>query len=374
MTGPADEVVPTPLADRWAVLSAGAFWGYRNAPGFVRATAKSVRSGALRTRCRAIRSAAEVYERALAESMPEAAGGFSSAVAGRLDRPARLGIVTSHRLHQEYAVQTGLRYGPDAAQLLDIWRRRDLPITARAPVVLFLPGGGWIYGRRRYQAHHMLAHLAECGWVCVAADYRVAPRHPWPTHIQDVNRVIAWVRTCIAGYGGDPGFIAATGTSAGGHLAALAGLTANDPEFRPDPGVDTSVDAVVSIYGRYDWEDRVGSEREMFMAFLERSVVQRLQSVAPETFRAASPIARVRPDAPPFMVIHGDADTVIPVEQARAFVAALRAVSQAPVVYAELPNAQHGFDMINNGRTAANADAIERFLRAAHQRHQQGRR
>jgi len=90
-----------------------------------------------------------------------------------------------------------------------------------------------------------------------------------------------------------------------------------------------------------------------------------MQAHDPDVFRAASPMARVHANAPPVLVIHGTADSIIPVGQARSFVAALREVSRSAVVYAELPGAQHGFDFLNNERTAHTADAVERFLRAA---------
>ena len=118
-------------------------------------------------------------------------------------------------------------------------------------------------------------------------------------------------------------------------------------------GSDTSVDAVVGIYGRYDWEDRSTAERARFVDFLERVVVKRKIDRHPELFRNASPIARVHADAPPFLVIHGSSDTIIPVEQARNFVDTLRAVSRSTVSYAELPGAGHGFDMTDGARTGA---------------------
>ncbi|PRC60832.1 esterase, partial [Mycobacterium sp. ITM-2017-0098] len=81
------------------------------------------------------------------------------------------------------------------------------------------------------------------GWICVSIDYRVSPRNTWPDHIVDVKRALAWIKEHIAEYGGDRNFVAIAGTSAGGHLAALAGLTANDPELQGDlpEGSDTSV-------------------------------------------------------------------------------------------------------------------------------------
>jgi acetyl esterase/lipase len=337
-------------------------WGYRHLPGLAVASARAATPRAVVSRSRAVRSAAGVYERALIDTLVAARTCRDIAQPAR---PGALGPLTAAALHRRYVARVGVPYGPDPAHRLDVWRRRDLPLDAAAPVLVYFPAGGWVYGSRRLQAHRMLAHLAEQGWVCLSADYRVAPHHPWPAHIHDVKRAIAWARTPAGEHGGGPGFVAVAGCSAGGHLATLAGLTANDPDYQPDlPGADTSVDAVVSIYGRYDWEDREGEERASFMAFLERVVVQRRQSCAPDVYRAASPLARVHPDAPPFLLIHGAKDTIIPVAQAREFVAKLREVSRAAVAYAELPGAQHAFDLIDNQRTASTADAVARFLHA----------
>src|SRR5258708_31579343 len=115
-----------------------------------------------------------------------------------------------------------------------------------------------------------MSHLAEMGWVCLSIDYRVAPHDRWTAHITDVKTAIAWARANVDKFGGDRNFVAIAGTSAGGHLAALAGLTPNDAEYQVDlpEGSDTSVDAVVGIYGRYDWEDRSTVERARFLHFL----------------------------------------------------------------------------------------------------------
>lgn len=131
-------------------------------------------------------------------------------------------------------------------------------------------------------------------------------------------------------------------------------------------GSDTSVDAVVPIYGRYDWEDRSTVERVRFVDFLERVVVKRKLDKHRDVFRKASPIARVHSDAPPFLVIHGTGDSVIPVAQARSFVEQLRAVSQTVVGYVELPGAGHAFDMIDGARTGSMSTAIGLFLNQIH--------
>lgn len=269
--------------------------------------------------------------------------------------------------HRRHLYRTSVRYGDHPAQLLDVWRRTDLP-AGPAPVLLFVPGGAWVHGSRTLQGYALMSHMAEQGWVCLSIDYRVAPHHRWPSHIIDVKTAIAWARANVDKFGGDRNFLAAAGTSAGGHLAALAGLTGNDPELQAvlPENSDTAVDAVVGIYGRYDWEDRSTAERVRFVNFLERVVVKRTIARHPEVFRKASPIARVHPQAPPFLVIHGSRDTVIPVEQARSFVERLRSASHSVVSYMEFPGAGHGFDLTDGARTGAMAAAVGLFLNQVH--------
>ncbi|MCW2607536.1 MAG: esterase/lipase, partial [Frankiales bacterium] len=311
--------------------------------------------GAAGRRARSHGRTGDVYAQALA-SLREAESETEAAFPSSRTRSAR----ALYELRRRYASPAPLSYGPDSAHRLDVWRRPDLPVDSSAPVLLFVPGGGWIHGSRRFQGYALLAHLVEQGWVCVSIDYRVAPHHRWPAHRTDVETALAWTRENVAAHGGDPRFVALAGCSAGGHLASLAGL---DPESR--------VGAVVSLYGRYDWQGRETRERARFMDFLEQVVVQQSQEVVPEVFRDASPLAQVQPGAPPFLVVHGSADTVIPVAQARAFVDALRAVSTSPVLYAELPGAQHAFDLVGSRRTAHTLAAVELFLRATHSAWQQ---
>jgi acetyl esterase/lipase len=257
-----------------------------------------------------------------------------------------------------------IRYGPHRhANLADIWRRADLPLDAKAPVLLQVPGGVWTIGMRRPQAYPLLSHLAERGWVCVSIGYRVSPRHSWPAHIVDVKRALAWVKENIADYGGDPDFVAITGGSAGGHLCALAALTPGDPQFQPGfEDADTSVAAAVPVYGRYDWLSTEGAGRTELIEMLERIVTKAKFIEHPQVYLDASPIAKVRADAPPFFVLHGTDDSIIPVPEARDFVTKLRGVSADVVAYSEIPHAQHAFDFFGSPRGHYTAEAIERFL------------
>jgi acetyl esterase/lipase len=271
---------------------------------------------------------------------------------------------------RRYLHKTAVRYGPHESQLLDVWRLPELPTTP-APVLIFVPGGAWVHGSRTYQGSALMSHLVEMGWVCLAIDYRVSPRNRWPRHIMDVKAAIAWARANADRFGGDRNFVAIAGCSAGGHLASLAALTPGDDRFEGElePGADTSVDATVSIYGRYDWHDRSTPERDGFVDFLENIVVQRRYARHKDIYRDASPIARVTESAPPFFVVHGSSDFLIPVAQARAFADELRATSRQTVGYLELPGAQHGFDLIDKNCTGSACTAITLFLNEIHRRH-----
>jgi len=198
----------------------------------------------------------------------------------------------------------------------------------------------------------------------VNIDYRMSPFATWPEHVIDVKRAIAWVREHADELGVDPGFVAITGGSAGGHLSALAALTAGDPDLQPGfEHADTSVQAAVPFYGVYDFLDEGRVHLPLLHSWiLEPLVFKARRTEHPERFAAASPVHRVHAGAPPFLVIHGTHDSLVPVSDARAFVEALRAASDAPVVYAELRGAQHAFDLIPSPRTAPTVEAIERFL------------
>jgi acetyl esterase/lipase len=101
------------------------------------------------------------------------------------------------------------------------------------------------------------------------------------------------------------------------------------------------------------------------LKMLEKSVMKVKESEHPELFRDASPTYRVRAEAPPFFVLQGVNDTLVPVESARVFVERLRSVSLAPVAYAELPLAQHAFDVLASLRCQATTSAVADFLEAA---------
>ena len=274
------------------------------------------------------------------------------------------GVARMLRIYRDYAHDGDISYGECGSRNhLDVWRRPDLDRSGRAPVLLQVPGGAWVTGNKRGQAHPLMSHLAELGWVCVAINYRLSPRSTWPDQIVDVKRAIAWTKEHIADYGGDPHWIAITGGSAGGHLSSLAALTPNDPQFQPGfEEADTRVQAAVPFYGVYDFTRTDDSLHPQMVPMLAKSVFKLSRTDISEPLRIASPITHIRDDAPPFFVLHGTNDSLVPVEQARSFTARLTEVSRQPVVYAELPYAQHAFDIFGSARAAHAAVAVEQFL------------
>ena len=236
------------------------------------------------------------------------------------------------------------------------------------PAIMQIHGGAWVIGDKREQGIPLLGHLAANGWVGFNVNYRLSPSATFPEHLIDLKRALVWIKDHAEEYGIAPDFIAVTGGSAGGHLTALMGLTANDPEYQPGfEDRDTTVQAAVPFYGVYDFTDRLKSQTKGFLnLFIEPYVMKAYLADEPEKFAKASPIDRVRADAPPFFVLHGDRDTLAPLADARLFVERLRAVSTQPVVYAELRGAQHAFDIFVSPRTAPVIEGVERFLDGVH--------
>jgi acetyl esterase/lipase len=288
----------------------------------------------------------------------------------RVDAPLtvrQIALPTMGRRRQ-YTRGRNISYGEFGRRnQLDVWHRPGGSVRSPAPVILQVHGGGWTIGRKEGQGEPLLTELVEQGWVGVAINYRLSPRSQWPDHIADVKRAIAWIKANIHEYGGDPSFVAITGGSAGGHLTALAALTPNDPAFQPGfEDADTTVQAAVPFYGVYDVADLADQGPNDIVALWESKIIGGSLTDQRDRFVQASPQARATAAAPPFMVLHGTNDTLVPVDQARRFVARLRAVSEQSVVYVELPLAQHAFDVFTSVRTIHVVRGVARFLTIAH--------
>jgi acetyl esterase/lipase len=143
------------------------------------------------------------------------------------------------------------------------------------------------------------------------------------------------------------------------------GLTANRAEFqREKPDVDTSVQACIPFYGVYDFLVRYDQHpnRRVYERFLTGKVLHESVKDNPALWDLASPVAQIHPDAPPFMILHGTHDSLAAVTEGRVFSKKLREVSRQPVVYVEMPGAEHAWEIVHSLRTEHTIDGVHRFL------------
>lgn len=279
--------------------------------------------------------------------------------------PARSMVRPFHMVRRQVVVERSVPVATvgDVTLHADVFHRSDKP--ANAPIVVYVHGGGWVIGYKQYQGLPILNQLAERGYVCVSASYRLSPRATFPDHAHDIYRAIAWAKANAARYGGDPSRVVVMGNSAGGHIAAVAALGDREPRLRPPELADADLSTIgaVCIYGVFDVHNRHGHWPGAGVRALMRDVVLKTTPEKdPDLYRLASPIDLVRRDSPPFLVIHGDHDSLVPVGESRRFVDALCQGSDARTVYLEVEGAQHAFDIFRSVRGAYAGNAIVTFL------------
>lgn len=243
---------------------------------------------------------------------------------------------------------SGVAFGDDPRLKLDVWAPRQRS-EAPLPVVTFFYGGGWVDGDRGEYGFVGRAFAAQ-GFVTILPDYRLVPNVRFPTFIEDSARAVRWTRDHIAEFGGDPGRINISGHSAGAYIGAMLSL---DRHYLADAGVDpAAVRAAALLSGPYD-----------FYPFTEQRGRDALGHWPRP--RETQPITFVRPDAPPMLLMHGTADTVVQPRNSRRLAAALTAAGAT----AELklyPGKSH-IDTIKSlsplfrGATSALADSVAFF-------------
>ncbi|MGW6742700.1 alpha/beta hydrolase fold domain-containing protein [Streptomyces sp. NPDC055025] len=231
-------------------------------------------------------------------------------------------------------------------------RLLDLSVPAGAapvPVVVWIHGGAWMEGDRRYppptvSADLLFGSLLRAGLAVATIDYRHAREAPFPAQLHDVKAAVRYLRHYAGTLGIDATRIGVWGESAGGHLAALAGLTgAAGPALDGTEGIaegDTSVAAVVDWYGVADLESLLtewSDPGNPAVTFLGGAPADH-----PRLAAAASPVTYAHTPAPPFLLIHGTADTVVPFAHSERLAGLLRAAgNDAEVV--PVPGAEHIF-------------------------------
>lgn len=204
-------------------------------------------------------------------------------------------------------------------------------VAGPLPLVVLVHGGSWRSGSRRDMAEFSY-DLAAQGYAAATIDYRLANGKSvvFPMPVADVLTAVRFLRDHASDLNADPQRVAVLGVSAGAHLSLLAGVAADDSVFdsaRPS-GETAGVRAVVAIEGPTDFTVDPASAASFQIKIVENFLGKTLDSLDASLLAAASPAHYARADGPPVLVIHGDADSVVPVSQARLLVGALNTAGQ----------------------------------------------
>jgi acetyl esterase/lipase len=205
-----------------------------------------------------------------------------------------------------------IAYGDGPRRTLDVYAPASLAADARAPVIVYVYGGGWAHGDKRGYAFAGRAFAAQ-GFVTVLPDYRLYPEVRFPAFVNDAAAALRWTQDHVAEYGGDPSRIVLVGHSAGAHIAMLVAL---DPHYLADAGVDRSairgVAGLAGPYGFDNFDDKLICN--LFCAAPDRNVVM--------------PIHFVSASGPPLLLLHGDRDRRVPVYSTTHMAEAARAAGE----------------------------------------------
>lgn len=226
-------------------------------------------------------------------------------------------------------VVSDISYGEHERHRLDLYRRADG--SANGSVLVFFHGGGFASGAKDMEGRPLLHHLAERGWWCVSANYRLRPEAGLAEHLADARSAIAWARDHAAAHGADPARVVLAGSSAGAQLAAICALT-------PD-----RCGPIAGLICAYGW----------FPSYAEYFGEPKDPSVPDTPFELDPALA------PPTLIVHGSADVITSPATAREMAARLAGSSASSIVSATLPGGQHGFDTYDSWRAQALADGVD---------------
>jgi acetyl esterase/lipase len=227
---------------------------------------------------------------------------------------------------------------PGVELKLDVYQ--PVSLNGPSPVVVYVHGGGWTSGSKDDQIGEIFANaLGQRGYLTVAINYRLAPQYQFPAQIHDAKCAVRYLRAHANTYHLDPQRIAMLGASAGGHLAALVGTSDETAGFDVGEYTDQSsrVQAVVDLFGP---SDLVSLMEETYRGYGER--VFGVNTMDPEKIAPYSPVTYITTDDPPFLIMHGEKDDLVPIEQSEILYDRLNAAG-IPAQFVRVKNAGHAF-------------------------------
>jgi acetyl esterase/lipase len=249
---------------------------------------------------------------------------------------------------------------------MDIYYPKTAP--GALPVAMYVHGGGWIGGDKAAGAGvNEIPEMMKRGYLVASINYRLAPQYQFPAMIEDAKCAVRFLRARASDFGLDPGRIGVWGGSAGGHLVALLGTTDTGDGLEGTDGYanqSSRVQAVVDFFGPADLN--------IFFQRYQGTVMKEVFGATDANsgkLKVASPVTYISRDDPPFLIIQGDKDTVVPLSQSQILYDRLVAggVTAALVI---VKDAGHGFvpdgGVISPGRaeiTTMVADFFDKYLK-----------
>jgi acetyl esterase/lipase len=240
---------------------------------------------------------------------------------------------------------------------LDVYQP-DIP--GAHPAVIAIHGGGWSGGDKGWYTVFG-KRMAADGFVVFSINYRLAPRFPYPAQINDCQRAVRWVRAHATDYSVDPERIGAIGDSAGGYLVSVLGTEDTRDNSDADLAMYSSrVSAVVDLYGPADFTVPPSSASTAGLNIL-RSYFGKEPTSDPQMLKEASPAQHVDSKSAKFLILHGTADTLVPIDQSVRMATALKSAGVS-VLLMELYGLPHGFFVPIGAPPPEPMAAVQEFL------------
>jgi acetyl esterase/lipase len=256
--------------------------------------------------------------------------------------------------------------GTDRQLLCDVWRPADGKTTGLA--YIYLHGSSWALGEKDFYTRSFFHHLAAQGHTVMDIDYRLMPEVDIYGMVGDAKRAVAWIKANADRYGVNPEKIVLGGGSAGGHIALLAGYTPEHPELTPEDlkNADLSVCGMMTYYAPtdlvagyeiYDVKKLsaklppvpIGTKADPKKPFLYAGRMDILlgghPEEVPDIYQMANPTTHVHPSSPPTLLLQGENDSLVPIEDTQVLYKKL-VESGVPAINVELPWTQHAFDLM----------------------------
>lgn len=259
----------------------------------------------------------------------------------------------------------------DVVLKLDLYMP-DAKASKSMPLAVFVHGGGWVQGSKKggLWLGTVKDELNKRGYVVASVDYRLAPQYKWPLFMNDVKCSIRFLRANAKEYHIDPKHVGVWGTSAGGHLVAMLGTTDKKDKLEGEhyPRESSAVQAVVDMFGPSDMPMLVSESQHVQRANIVFGVELQEKGMTNDVIlKQASPIEHVSKKTAPTLIIHGDHDELVHVNQAEVFFDKLKATG-VPARLIIVKNGTHGLatpdiDPSRDELVQTIADFFDQYLR-----------